>query len=69
MKDFFKILHNEMGQEVHENYINGFSEKILIWGKWTILGPKIACPHNFGTTLRIFFYILHNERGQEIHEN
>ena len=27
-KDFFEILHNERGQEVHGTYINGFPEKI-----------------------------------------
>ena len=32
-KGFFKIFHNGRGQEVHESYINDFSEKILIWGK------------------------------------
>ena len=36
-KDFFEILHNESGQEVHGTYINGFPEKILIWDKWAIL--------------------------------
>ena len=25
----FQTLHNEKGQEVHDNYINGFSEKII----------------------------------------
>lgn len=27
---FLKILHSEGGQELHENYVNGFSEKILL---------------------------------------
>ena len=27
---FLKILHSERGQEVHESYVNGFSEKILL---------------------------------------
>ena len=31
-KDFFEILHNERDQEVHENYINGFSGKKSFWG-------------------------------------
>ena len=35
----FEILHNERGQEVHENYINGFSETNSHLGKWAI-GPK-----------------------------
>ena len=30
-------------------------EKKLVWGKWTILGPKMAHPHNFGSAVRIFF--------------
>ena len=29
-KNFFDILQNERGQEAHGNYINGFSEKIII---------------------------------------
>ena len=32
-----------------------FSKKILVWGKRTILGPKMEHPHNFGSALRIFF--------------
>ena len=32
-------------------------KKILIWGKWAILGLKMAHPHNFGSTLRIFFFL------------
>ena len=31
-QNFFEILHNRY-QEVHESYINDFSEKILVWGK------------------------------------
>ena len=42
--------------------INRFSEKILIWA---ILGPKIAHPHNSGSTGRI----LHNEKGQQVNES
>ena len=34
---FFEILHSERNQEVHVTCINGFPEKILIWGKWAIL--------------------------------
>ena len=34
--------------------INRFSEKILNWANWTILGPKMAQPHNSGSTGRIF---------------
>ena len=31
------IFHNQGGQEVHQNYINGFSEKILFKDNWAIL--------------------------------
>ena len=34
--------------------INRFSEKKSHLGKWTILGTKIAHPHNCGSTGRIF---------------
>ena len=36
----FKILTNERGQERHRNYINGFSEKNIIWGNLIILAQK-----------------------------
>ena len=36
------------------SFINGFSEKILFLGKRATLGPKMACPHNFGFAVRIF---------------
>ena len=65
-KIFKKILHSARDQEVHGNYINGISEKILIWGKWAILGPKMKGPHDCGSTqFRDFFEIVLNERGQE----
>ena len=28
---WFKLWLNEKDQEVHESYINGFSEKVLFW--------------------------------------
>ena len=31
-----------------------FLKKILIKGKWAILGPKMSHAHNFGSALRIF---------------
>ena len=33
--------------------INSFSEKILIWAKWVVLGPKMMRPRNSGSTVRI----------------
>ena len=39
-----------------ENYINGFSEKILIWGIRTILDPaEMMYPYSSGSTLMIFY--------------
>ena len=26
----------------------------FVWGKWTILGPKLVHPHNSGSAVRIF---------------
>ena len=37
---FFEILHNERGQWVNENKCQDFPHIILVWGKWTIFGPK-----------------------------
>ena len=31
-----------------------FPKKVLVWGKWTNLDPKMTHPHNSGSTLRIF---------------
>ena len=39
-----------------------FSEKILIQGKWAILGLKTARAHNFGSALRIFLKFCTMER-------
>ena len=63
-KNFFKILHNKRGQKVDEKNIEDFSQKILVWGKWMILGSKMVHPHNSGSAPRIFLKILHNERDQ-----
>ena len=41
-------MNNKKGQEVYGNYINILSEKNFIWGKWVILGPKMAHPHKSG---------------------
>ena len=48
----FLILHNERGEEVDQNYINGFSEKkkILVRDKLTILVRKKMCHFNSGFT-------------------
>ena len=65
---FFQILHNERGQQVDENDFNNIFQKNFVWGKWTILGPKMAHPHNSRSFVR-YFKILLNERGWWIHEN
>ena len=65
---FFKEnLHSESGQEVHGNYVNGFSEKIIVWPKWAILSPKLMCLHNPIISNNIS-PILQNVRSQEVHE-
>ena len=51
----FKNLHNERDQEVHENYINRFSKKILLQCNLVILDPKVMHPHNSGSTLANLF--------------
>ena len=43
--DFFKILHSERDQKLHEHYISGFSKNIFVWDNWVILGPKISHSH------------------------
>ena len=53
-KDFLHILHNEGEQLVDQEYVLTFSKKIFLWGKWLILGPKMAHGHNFGSVLRFF---------------
>ena len=37
-----------------------FLKKIIVQVKWTILGPKMACPPNSGSIV--------NERGKEMHK-
>ena len=51
-ESFLSILHSESGQEVHENYINSFSNKILVQCKWATVDIKMADP-NSGSTLSI----------------
>ena len=34
--------------------MNDFSQKMLVLGKWTILDPKLAHPHNSGLASRAF---------------
>ena len=53
LQEFFKFLHNEMGQYVDKNNIS-FSQKMLVWGKWTFLEPKMAQPHSSRLALRAF---------------
>ena len=53
-KDFLRIFYNETGQEVHENYINGFHERNS-YSRQMDIGPKIMHSHNCGSTARSFF--------------
>ena len=52
--NIFLILHNQRGEEVHQNYMIGFSKKDLIQGNLVILGQKKMCHHNSGSTQTIF---------------
>ena len=38
-----------------QTYFNNFSEEILVWSKWAILGPKIMHYLNSGSAQRFFF--------------
>lgn len=40
------------GKELHENCINGFSGKVIVWGNWAILDPKVRCLFNFAQRKR-----------------
>ena len=42
LQEFFKILHNEKGQQVDESNGNGLYQKIFDQHKWTILVPKMV---------------------------
>ena len=54
------ISHSHGGQEVHQNYINGFSKKKKSHsGQLSHFRPKNDAPSK----------ILDNERSQELHEN
>ena len=52
LKEFFKNFAQCRGLV---GDINNFQTKFFVWGKWTILGPKTAHPHNSGSAVRIFF--------------
>ena len=58
-----------MPMEQNQNCISSFSENIHVWGKLSILGPKLMCHYNSASAVRIFFLMLNIERGQEVHQN
>ena len=35
-----KAFYNKRGQDVYENYINGFSKKFFFCGSWAIFDPQ-----------------------------
>ena len=45
------------------------SSKKIVFLQMGYLGPKMAHPHNSGSTVKIVFTILHNERVLEGHRN
>ena len=57
---WFKLLLKERDQEVHESYINGFSEKVLFGVNGYLWAQKMTRPNNFGSALRSFgkFYTM-----------
>ena len=46
--------------------INRLSEKNSDFGKWAILGPKTAHPHNSGSARRIFLKFYTMKRANKI---
>ena len=57
------LISLDLLEELFKNDINNFQKK-FVWGKWTILGMKMAHPHSSGSAVRFFLKILHNEKGQ-----
>lgn len=67
--DFLKILPSQRGQDVHQNFFNGFSKKNLIQSSWLILGRKSMGCYNSGSAPTNFLKILNHESGKKVHEN
>ena len=70
-KDCFTILHNERGEQRHENYINGFSERNLIifraiWPFWNKNGMVSS---SLWICSQGFLLILLKKGDQEVKEN
>ena len=61
---FLKMYNNEKGQQVHKNYINGFSEKILVCPKWGVMGPKMKYSYNSGFALSFFLKFCSTKKMQ-----
>ena len=55
-QDCFTILYSERGQDIHGNYIDGFSEKKSYSGQFGHFGLKMVRLHDFGFALRFFFF-------------
>ena len=51
-----KLIINQCFFNLHNCTFNGFSKENLAPGKWTILGPKMMRPCNFGWVLSIFLF-------------
>ena len=49
-------------------FANGFSEKVLFQGKQTTFCLQMACPHNFGSALRIFLKFCTMKRAKRYME-
>ena len=58
-----------MGLIMHGNYINGFSEKIRVWGQTGYLGSRMVDPvSQIWIHCKDYIAILHSERDQERHK-
>ena len=42
-----------------------FSTKKIVWGKWTILGPKVTHPHNSTSAVNFFFFKFCRMKGAD----
>ena len=64
---FGRILHSERANKQMRTTLIIFKKKIVC-GKWTILDPEMAHPHNSGSEVRNF-KILHNQKDQQEDES
>ena len=64
LKGFLEIVYNERNQEVHESYINGFSEKNSSLRQTGHFGPKDDACSYFWICPKDFINIFHNKEAE-----